>query len=309
MSPKAIEIIIRQIIKKMKELDANPPIELTSLIPDFHIYFDKTGKYLKTEIPNYLEYKYERMRILARRAFSGNADLPNLLKIIDIYHNQHIEAIKLDTIGNQSPEERCGEIANISIAISEAVGGGNIDTSTENFRYKMISALSVTNNMDKKTWIKISKNIKPVEEIAIQTLCANCNKIANSQCECGTKYCSRNCKDAHWKNGHKNTCSVFKTSTMGITIHKCAQCNTTASNKCICKLVYYCNTSCQKLHRKEHKSICKQRCCEIQLAIDEEARLARELLANEQFAESKLAKELLAREQFAESELAKELFL
>ena len=288
MSPKAIEMNIKRIIKIMKELDANPPIELTRLIPEFHTYFDKNGKYLKSEIPNYLEYKYERMRIIAMRAFDGNPDLPNLLKIIDIYYNQHIEAIELDTVGNQSPEERCGEIANISMAISKVVGGRNIDQSTENFRYKMISALSVTNNMDKQTWIKIKKNIKPVEEVAIKKQCAYCGSIANSQCEwCGATYCSINCKNKHWKTGHKETCSAArkksstgKKSAVGKT--KCAQCNTYASNKCICELVYYCNTSCQKLHRKEHKSICKQRCCEIQFA-------ASELAAREQFAASELA--------------------
>jgi hypothetical protein len=267
------------------------------------------------------------MKILAIRAFGENPDVPIVIEIINTYYNQHMQAIALNTVCNQSPKERYGEIADISMNISKVVGGGNIDQSTANFRYKMISVLSVTNNMDKKTWIKISENIKPVEEIAMQILCANCNKIANSQCECGTKYCSRNCKDAHWKNGHKDTCSVFKTSTMGKasttgkTIHKCAECDNHAYNKCICELVYYCDKRCQKLHRKEHKSICMQRCYEIQLsareqlaareqfAVDEEARLVRELAAREQFAvdeEARLARELAAREQFAVDEEAME---
>lgn len=246
MSPKAIEMNIRRILKIMKELDANPPEELTLLIPDFHTYFDKDGRYLTSEIPNYLEYKYERMRILAIRAFSGNPDLPNVLKIIDIYHNQHIEAIELDTVGNQSPEERYGEIADISMAISKVIGGRNIDQSTENFRYKMISVLSVTNNMDKQAWIKIKKNIKPVEEIAIKTLCANCDFIANSQCVCkNAAYCSIKCKNKDWENGHKDTCSAVNRSN----VHKCAECDKPKPDKtCSCRLVHYCDERCQKLH-------------------------------------------------------------
>lgn len=258
MKPKAIEMNIKNILKKMKEIDANPPEELISLIPDFHTYFDKNGKYQTSEIPNYLEYKYERMRILAMRAFGENADLPNVLKIIDIYHNHHIEAIGLDTVDNQSPEEKCGDIANISIAISEVVGGGNIDQSTENFRYKMISALSVTNNMDKQTWVKISTNIQPVEAIAMKTRCVtnNCNKIAIAQCICGNAtYCSIKCKNKDLKNGHKDTCSAVNRSN----VNKCAECDKPKPGKtCSCRLVHYCGEQCQKLHRKVHKDICKK---------------------------------------------------
>lgn len=308
MSPKAIKMNIKNILKKMKELDSNPPEELTTLIPDFHNYFDKDGRYLTSEIPNYLEYKYERMRILAMRAFSGNPDLPNVLKIIDIYHTQHKEAIELDTVGNQSPEERCGEIADISMAISKVVGGGNIDQSTENFRYKMISALSVTNNMDRQTWVKISKNIKPVEEIAIQTLCAaiKCNEIANSQCICGdATYCSIKCKDKDWKNGHKDTCSAVNRSN----VNKCAECDKPKPGKtCSCRLVHYCDERCQKLHRKVHKDICKTTMAEMaEKAISEKAMaekaIAEKTIAEKAMAENEIAEKAIAEKAIAENEI------
>lgn len=269
MTEEGIQINIRLILKIMKELDYDPPIELTELIPEYHTYFDKNGKYLQSEIPNFIEYKYERMRIMAKRAFKNNPDLSNLLKIIDIYYTQHIQAIESDSTSlDQLPEDRCIEITNISMAISKAIGGGNIDQSTANLRYKMISSLSIINNMSAITWNSIKQKIKPVEAIAIQTLCANCNSIANSQCKCGTTYCSENCKNDHWKKGHKDNCSaVIRSTTKKTIISKCAQCNIPASSKCICELVYYCNTVCQKAHRKAHKAECKQRCCEIQANI------------------------------------------
>lgn len=225
----------------------------------------------------------------------------------------HIECL-------QSPEARCGDITDMCMLISEVVGGGNIDKSTANFRYKMISILSVTNNMKKEAWKAVKEKIvAPVEAIAIKTLCANCGAIAISKCPCGTTYCSKECKDIDWckEDGHKTKCTAVKRksakkgSVTDITIEdattedttgdttedttgdttgdttdnatgdttedatrdkstKCAQCNNPASNKCSCLLVYYCNKECQKMHWKKHKSICKQRCCEMQLAIDKD---------------------------------------
>ena len=349
MTEPLIKMTIKRILKVMRELDANPPLDLTELIPDFHIYFDKCGRYRQMTIPNFIEYKYTRMYLIAKAAFNANPDLPNILKIINIYYNEHMDASELNHIEClQSPEARCRGITDMCMLISGVVGGGNIDKSTANFRYKMISILSVTNNMKKEAWKAVKEQIvAPVEAIAIKTLCANCGAIAISKCPCGTTYCSKECKDIDWKKSHKNSCTVFaakkmakKDSSTGATAYtdnatdnttdnttdnatdnttdntteaateaatgditgntteaatdnttdnaagdttdntagdttgdkstKCAQCNNPASKKCTCQLVYYCNKECQKMNWREHKSLCKQRCCEMKLAIDKD---------------------------------------
>jgi hypothetical protein len=59
MTEPLIKMNIKRILKVMRELDANPPLELTRLIPHFHIYFDKCGRYQQRTIPNFIEYKYD----------------------------------------------------------------------------------------------------------------------------------------------------------------------------------------------------------------------------------------------------------
>jgi hypothetical protein len=238
MIGNAIRINITRILKKMDEIDKNPPETLTSLL-------------------DYIEYKYERMREIARRAFKGSLHLKKVLIIIDICHDGNIQAIESNTIGNQTPEERCGELSDMSKKISEeALDGGNIYESIEFFKYNMISVLSVT-NMDSNRWEAIKNGAKQAGELAMKTRCVcNNNKtVANSKCKCGTAYCSKKCQKLDWARGHKDTCSAVDRSKE----KKCAECeNPNPGKTCSCRLVHYCDERCQKLHRKVHKDICKK---------------------------------------------------
>ena len=186
-----------KIIDAKKYIDNNRI--LSYMIENYDSYVDLDGNLKQELIPNYIEYTYKRIELIINEVFQ-NDSYKDLMLTVSAMYKHSIEK----NSGNAMNQEKVAEKStDLAIAMSDAIGGANIFESIAIFKYHMVYALSVKE--------EITEEMVPVAQksfdIILQNKCVVCKDVAFSKCgQCKTQtYCSKNCQKKHWKY-HKLDC-------------------------------------------------------------------------------------------------------